>query len=548
MKKIEHRLQQAASAPRRLVDATEPRFALLRFELITFLLIVATFGAVLLKDAIIDRHFAIGEATVSHYSRYWYSDGDISGTSSIGRDSRDPLKWRCVLTGLTANRYCGFGILLDVGRSGMGRDFSVYDKVTLDLDYLGPSRQLKLVLKNADPRYAGTNPGEGDKPNVIEFPAKAGRNHVELNLRDAAVEQWWINAHPRLRDAGTTQLNNVVAIDVQTGTGAVPGVHRFALQKFTVGGAMVTAEHWYLILLGCWTGLTALYLVHRVRHMRRDHAVRHERLLEDTRLLQHAHDAAERASEAKSRFLAHMSHELRTPLNAILGYARILRTGELSHHQNVAARTIQESGEHLLALSDDILDLSRIEAGKLMLMPRQTETRRIVRGVVDIVAVRAEEKGLCFTWDIAPDVPNSIVADDKCLRQILLNLLGNAIKFTSQGEVRLCIGMAARRDKEVTLRFEVKDTGAGIAADQMQLIFEPFEQVGDFARRAGGSGLGLNISRRIVELMNGRIDAESLFGAGSRFWFEITVPLGSQEVLPPGPANDRGDPTTSVAQ
>jgi signal transduction histidine kinase len=234
-----------------------------------------------------------------------------------------------------------------------------------------------------------------------------------------------------------------------------------------------------------------------------------------------------------------MSHELRTPLNAILGYAQILRVAELSNRQNVAARTIQQSGEHLLALINDILDLSRIEAGKLELIPHPVELRGIVRGVADMIEVRAQEKGLAFRWWIAPDVPHCVIADDKALRQVLLNLLGNAVKFTPQGQVELGVARISQKGDDVALRFDVRDTGPGIASDKQALIFEPFEQADDAARAAGGTGLGLGISRRIVELMHGQLRVESLPGQGSLFWFEIRLPIGDPAAQPRNVANDR---------
>lgn len=521
-------------------EAGETSFAALRFELIAFLLIVLTFAAVLLRGAIVDRHFAVGPATISRYSRYWYADGDTSGTSSITADPANPLGWRCDLTRAFANRYCGFGILLDVAHRGSGRDFSHYDRLALDLDYHGPSRYLKVVLKNADPHYSTTSSGDSDKPNVIEFPAVPGRNHVELNLRDAAVEQWWINAHPKLPQAGRVQIDNIVAIDLQTGTGAAPGRYDFRLRGIAVAGAAVATEIWYLVLLGLWTGLAALYLAFRVARMRRAHATRQRLLMEERRLLQQARDAAESASQAKSRFLAHMSHELRTPLNAILGYAQILRACELSDRQNVAARTIQQSGEHLLALISDILDISRIEAGKLELAPRAVEPRAIVRSVADMMAVRAQEKGLAFRWEVAPDVPHCVIVDDKCLRQVLLNLLGNAVKFTSAGETSLAVHLAGSDAGEATLRFEVRDTGPGIAPGEVERIFEPFEQLGEPAHHPGGTGLGLSISRHIVTAMRGNLTVDSKPGEGSLFAFDIRVTVGNSASLPPGPANDHG--------
>ncbi|MBW8883133.1 MAG: hypothetical protein JF615_17470, partial [Asticcacaulis sp.] len=279
------------------------------------------------------------------------------------------------------------------------------------------------------------------------------------------------------RDAGKPEFGNIVAIDVQTGTDAPPGDYAIKLESVAVGGSAITPEHWYLLLLSCWTGFTALYLVHRVRRMRQDHAQRQRLLIAEGLLLQQARDAAESASQAKSRFLAHMSHELRTPLNAILGYAQILRVAELSNRQNIAARTIQQSGEHLLALISDILDLSRIEADRLDLAPRPVELRAIVRGVADMIAVRALEKDLSFDWRIAPDVPHAVIADDKALRQVLLNLLGNAVKFTESGAVSLNVARMSEAEDPVVLRFDVRDTGPGIAPEKQDLIFQPFEQV-----------------------------------------------------------------------
>jgi len=520
------------------MPGTETRFTRLRFELVAFLLIVATFAAVLLKDMVVDREFSIQPATISRYERYWYADNSGAGTSTVTPDPANALAWRCRLTPVFANPYCGSGIMMDVGHRGAGRDFSRYEKATLDLDYQGPAKVLKLNLKNWGSPYAQAGKGDSTKPNVIEFPVQPGHNQVTLNLRDAAIEQWWIALHS-YQGAAKPELNNVVAIDLQTGTGAPPGDYAIRLNRVSLSGRVITPEHWYLLLLGLWTGFTALYLVHRVRRMREEHAQRQRLLIAEALLLQQARDAAEDANQTKSRFLAHISHELRTPLNAILGYAQILRVAELSNRQNVAARTIQQSGEHLLALISDLLDLSRIEAGKLDLAPHPIELRGIVRGVADMIAVRAQEKGLAFEWRIAPEVPHGVIADDKALRQVLLNLLGNAIKFTDTGRVGLNVTRLAQTGDRVTLRFEVQDSGPGIPSDQQDHIFQPFEQA-EAGRLVGGTGLGLSISRRIVELMDGRLLVESQAGEGSLFWFEIVVPIADQAAVPRNVANDRG--------
>jgi PAS domain S-box-containing protein len=234
----------------------------------------------------------------------------------------------------------------------------------------------------------------------------------------------------------------------------------------------------------------------------------------------------------RSEFLAQMSHELRTPLNAILGYAEILRrdTQQLTKRQASGLATIQASGQHLLTLINDILDLARVEAGKLELYPTDIDLAVFLRVVGDIIRVKAEEKNLLFNFWASPDLPTSVKADDKRVRQVLLNLLGNAVKFTDSGEIVLRVERAASLPPEMggesmaRLRFEVQDSGIGMSDDQLARLFQPFEQVGDAKRREGGTGLGLAISQQLVRLMGGSIQVKSEPGRGSLFWFELDLP------------------------
>ena len=231
-----------------------------------------------------------------------------------------------------------------------------------------------------------------------------------------------------------------------------------------------------------------------------------------------ARQAAEAANRAKSAFLANMSHELRTPLNGILGYAQILeRDPTLGERQLTGVNVIHKSGEHLLTLINDILDLAKIEAGKMELYPVDMHLLRFVQSLVEIVGVKAAQKGVELVCDLAPEMPQCIRADEKRLRQILLNLLSNAVKFTDHGRITLRVRFAP----PARLGFEVQDTGIGIAADQLETVFEPFEQAGDRRHRLGGTGLGLAISRQYVHLMGGDIQIESQIGQGSTFRFEI---------------------------
>jgi signal transduction histidine kinase/CheY-like chemotaxis protein len=244
--------------------------------------------------------------------------------------------------------------------------------------------------------------------------------------------------------------------------------------------------------------------------------------------LRAAMERAEVANRAKSDFLASMSHELRTPLNAVLGYTQILkRDKSLTAPQQTGISTIQQGGQHLLALINDVLDLSRVDAGKMEFHPKPARLAELLMVVADIMRVRAEQKHLHFELAMAQDLPQAVSVDETRLRQVLLNLLGNAVKFTDRGTVILRVSplpaLPGQAVNAALLRFEVIDDGIGIAADQHEAIFRPFEQVGDTSRRAGGTGLGLAISRQLVQLMGGALQVESTPGKGSRFWFDVPL-------------------------
>jgi PAS domain S-box-containing protein len=235
-----------------------------------------------------------------------------------------------------------------------------------------------------------------------------------------------------------------------------------------------------------------------------------------------ARQVAEAANRAKSEFLANMSHELRTPLNAILGYAQILRhSRNLDARQTAGLNVIQQSGEHLLTLINDILDSAKIDAGKQELNPSDIWLRRFLRGICEIVRLKAEAKSLLFVCDLPAGLPDVVRADERRLRQVLLNLLANAVKFTDHGQVTLeVVFLPPSR-----LTFKVHDTGIGIAEQDIDSIFRPFAQVGEAQRRLGGTGLGLLISRQFVRLMGGDIEVQSRLGGGSTFEFSLEVPV-----------------------
>lgn len=254
-------------------------------------------------------------------------------------------------------------------------------------------------------------------------------------------------------------------------------------------------------------------------------------IFQDITKYKEAEKAAQQASQAKSDFLANMSHELRTPLNGILGYAQILgRSKNLLEKERNGIEIIYQCGSHLLTLINDILDLSKIEAGKLDLAPTALHLPSLLQSVVEMCKIRAEQKGIEFIYNPSSRLPEGIEADEKRLRQVLINLLGNAIKFTDQGSVTLKVDVLKLSDNRVSLLFQVIDTGVGIAEKDLEKLFQSFEQVGDRNRQSEGTGLGLTISQRIVEIMGSKIEVKSQLGKGSEFFFCVELALAGNWV------------------
>jgi signal transduction histidine kinase/DNA-binding NarL/FixJ family response regulator len=364
-------------------------------------------------------------------------------------------------------------------------------------------------------RYASVRYGGGGAP-LFQTRLLGFRDH-------------WSEASPGTEAVFTNLEGGPFAFEVRT-VDADGRVGPAAALRFSVAPPWHRAPWAVAFYLLAAAGTVAGLIRWRLRHAERERLRLEQLVARRTDELRLAKDAADEANRAKSAFLANMSHELRTPLNGVIGYAQVLmKDRELTPRNRERVQIVQTSGEHLLRMINEVLDFSKIEAGRMELAPTPFHLPQLLRDIAAAISPRFEQKQLAFRFEPAPTLPDLVLGDPLKLRQVLDNLLGNALKFTPRGEVCLTVETADAAGE--TLRFRVSDTGVGIGPADRARLFQPFQQAVDGRPPEPGTGLGLAIARRLVELMGGALDVESEPGRGSVFTFAVRLPVLAADAL-----------------
>lgn len=423
-----------------------------------------------------------------------------------------------------------------IGSSGDQKSFKILDGKPQRLKATESNNPLiQATARELDARFTNLNQIQTSQP--FDFQLNGKRQFVQVTpWKDKDGIDWLVVvAVPESDFMGQIDTNTRTTILLcfgALGLASILGIYTsrwitqpiFKLQQASEAIASGELEHPVEISNIQELGTLARSFNQMASQIKTSLTVLENRVSERTVALQAAKERADNANHAKSEFLANMSHELRTPLNGILGYAQILQRSEpLTEKGSKGVEVIYQCGSHLLTLINDVLDISKIEARKMELQAGDFHFPAFLEGVAEICRVRADQKGINFIYQ-SEGLPIGVLADEKRLRQVLLNLLGNAIKFTEKGSVTFYVKATPTAiPGQFSVYFSIQDTGVGMASDQLENIFLPFEQVGSTKKQSEGTGLGLSISQKLVELMGSKLDVKSSLNVGSIFSFERNI-------------------------
>lgn len=494
-----------------------------RFEAVIVCLLLLTLVAVVFEEPILRQEIRFAPDAKPNYVGYAYSDQQIGGVSTVVPDLRTPMAWRCVLRAKVEIPFCGYELLFDAERHERGLDLSNLTAIRLKLDYKGPSRTVRVFLKNFDSRYSQPNHSETAKFNQIEFDYLRGSTEVSLAPNNFSVAEWWVTQHHVPPELSRPAFDNVIALSVHTGTAPGLGAHAFRIREIVIESRRLSPAQWYLGIIAIWLVLIGGFLFYRIAHLKQEIAAREE-AAEREKLIQDQLIYVSRVN-AMGEMGSALAHELNQPLTAVSNYMSIARRLLVRRREGDAAQAL----DAIAAAQETALRAGEI-IRRLREMVRGSVTRQgekladIIDKIGSIAFLEADLQGIRHRV-IIHDPEAHVLVDRIQVQQVLLNLIRNSFE-AMQGAAQRSLVIETRPAAGDMIEISVSDTGSGIPPEAQDILFTAFRTT-----KQDGMGIGLSICRTIVEAHGGHIWAEPREGGGTIFRFTIPVSADEQSCI-----------------